>query len=139
MSSFNKVILMGNLTRDVELRYTQSGSAIANVSLAVNRHWVQDGQKKEEVTFVEIVFFAKPAETIAQYCKKGSSLLVEGRLKLDTWEDKQTGQKRSKLMVVGESFQFVGGGPKSESKSESRPIPSRETTGELPVEDDVPF
>lgn len=139
MSSFNRVILMGNLTRDVEVRYAQSGTAIGNVSLAVNRHWVQDGQKKEEVTFVEIAFFNKSAETIAQYCKKGSALLIEGRLKLDMWEDKQTGQKRSKLMVIGESFQFVGSGPKSESKSESRPMPQRETTGELPVEDDVPF
>src|SRR6516164_142978 len=111
MASFNKVILVGNLTRDPELRYTPKGMAIAKIGLAVNRVWKNEaGETKEEVTFVDIDAFGRSAETISQYVKKGSPLLVEGRLRLDQWDDKQTGQKRSRLGVVLEAFQFLGGG-----------------------------
>ena len=109
MASFNKVILMGNLTRDPELRYTPKGTAVTKIGLAVNRVWTNEaGEKKEEVTFVDIDMFGRTAENVAQYMRKGSPLLVEGRLRLDQWDDKQTGQKRSKLGVVAESVQFLG-------------------------------
>src|SRR6188472_267193 len=112
MANFNKVILAGNLTRDPELRYTPKGMAIARVGLAINRSWrTETGEQKEEVTFVDIDAFGKQAETIGQYMKKGRPILVEGRLKLDQWDDKQTGQKRSRLGVVLESFQFLGSAP----------------------------
>ena len=108
MASFNKVILIGNLTRDPELRYTPKGTPIAKIGLAVNRTWrTETGETKEEVTFVDIDAFGKQAETLGQYMKKGRPIMVEGRLKLDTWEDKQTNQKRSRLGVTMESFQFL--------------------------------
>ncbi|MEY4198954.1 MAG: hypothetical protein RLZZ265_694, partial [Verrucomicrobiota bacterium] len=111
MANFNKVILAGNMTRDPELRYTPKGTAIAKFGLAVNRKWTgEDGQSREEVTFVDIDCFGKQAEVISQYLRKGRSILIEGRLKLDQWDDKQTGQKRSKLGVVLESFSFLDGG-----------------------------
>jgi single-strand DNA-binding protein len=109
MASFNKVILVGNLTRDPELRYTPKGMAIAKVGLAVNRNWRNEaGETKEEVTFVDVDVFGRTAENLAQYMRKGSPILIEGRLRLDQWDDKQTGQKRSKLGVVGEVVQFLG-------------------------------
>jgi single-strand DNA-binding protein len=115
MASFNKVILVGNLTRDPELRYTPKGVAIAKLGMAVNRTWrTETGETKEEVTFIDVDAFGRQAETIAQYVKKGSPLLVEGRLRLDQWDDKQTGQKRSKLGVIVEGFQFLGGGNRGE-------------------------
>lgn len=108
MANFNKVIIAGNLTRDPELRYTPKGSAIAKLSLALNRSWTSEsGEKKEEVTFVEVDAFSKAAENAAQYLKKGSAVLVEGRLKLDQWDDKQTGAKRSRLTVVSEQIQYL--------------------------------
>jgi single-strand DNA-binding protein len=111
MASYNKVILVGNLTRDPELRYTPKGLAIAKIGLAVNRNYTtESGEKKEEVTFVDLDAFGRQAETLAQYMKKGSPLLVEGRLRLDQWDDKKTGEKRSKLGIVVEGFQFLGGG-----------------------------
>lgn len=104
----NKVILLGNLTRDVELRHLPSGSAIAGFGIAMNRKWRdQSGDLKEEVVFVDLEAFGKTAENIAKFFSKGSRILVEGRLKLDQWEDKHTGEKRSKLKVVVESFEFV--------------------------------
>jgi len=107
MASFNKVILLGNLTRDPEMRMTPSGQAVCKFSMAVNRTYTgQDGQKKEEVTFVDVDSFGKQAETIGKYCTRGKQLFVEGRLKLDSWE--KNGEKRSKLTVVLENFQFVG-------------------------------
>src|SRR5881296_1288673 len=110
MPSFNKVILVGNLTRDPELRYTANGKAIAKVTLAVNRVWTSEtGEKREEVTFVDIDIFGRTAENVGQYMRKGSPMLVEGRLRLDQWDDKQTGQKRSKLGVVADNVQFLGG------------------------------
>ena len=109
MASFNKVILMGNLTRDPELRYTPKGTAVAKFGLAVNRVWrTETGETKEEVTFVDVDVFGRTAENVSQYMRKGSPILVEGRLKLDTWEDKQTQQKRSRLGVVAETVQFIG-------------------------------
>jgi single-strand DNA-binding protein len=153
MAGYNKVILIGNLTRDPELRYTPKGMAIAKIGLAVNRSWrdATSGELKEEVTFVDIDAFGKQAETLGQYMKKGSPLMVEGRLKLDTWDDKQTNQKRSKLGVVLESFQFLdsqrsrdGAAPESPRQ---RPAPASpaatpgpgETNEAPPEEDDVPF
>ena len=149
MASFNKVILMGNLTRDPELRYTPSGTAIAKMGLAVNRVWRDsEGQQKEEVTFVDVDAFGKQAETIGQYMQKGRPILVEGRLKLDQWEDKNSGQRRSKLGVVLERFTFVGGGgsqgigggapsaPQSSAPPPTSDVPPFE---DGPSDDDVPF
>src|SRR5437763_7409830 len=108
MASFNRVILAGNLTRDPELRYTPKGTAVAKIGMAMNRTWKSEsGETKEEVTFVDVEAWGRQAEVIAQYMKKGRPFLVEGRLKLDQWEDKNTHQKQSKLKVVLESFSFV--------------------------------
>jgi single-strand DNA-binding protein len=108
MASFNKVILAGNLTRDPELRYTPQGRAVARITLAVNRTWKNEtGETKEEVSFVDVDVWGRQAEVISQYMKKGRPLLVEGRLKQDTWEDKNTKQKQSKLKVVLEGFTFI--------------------------------
>jgi len=110
-ASFNKVILIGKLTRDPDLRSLPSGNAIARLGLAVNRTYTdKEGNRKEEATFLDVDAFGKQAETIVKYCTKGSALLVEGRLKLDTWEDKTTHERRSKLGIVLETFQFLGGG-----------------------------
>src|SRR5215472_16060648 len=109
MASFNKVILVGNLTRDPELRYTPKGTAIAKIGLAVNRVWRNEaGETKEEVTFVDVDVFGRTAENVGQYMRKGRPILIEGRLKLEQWDDKQTGQKRSRLGVVAETVQFLG-------------------------------
>src|SRR5271154_2176045 len=108
MASFNKVILAGNLTRDPELRYTPKGSAVAEFSLAVSRTWkTESGETKEEVSFIEIEAWGRQGEVIAQYMRKGRPLLLEGRLKQDTWEDKDTHKKQSKLKVVLEAFSFI--------------------------------
>lgn len=110
MRGFNKVILMGNLTRDPALKYLPSQTAVAEFGLAMNRKWrTPQGEEREEVCFVECAAFGKQAEVINQYCTKGKQLFVEGRLKFDSWEDKQGGGKRSKLSVVIENFQFLGG------------------------------
>src|SRR5690606_9287907 len=129
MAGFNKVILLGNLTRDPELRYTPKGQAVARLGLAVNRTYrTESGESREEVTFVDIDAWGKQAEVIGQYLRKGSPLFVEGRLKLDQWDDKNTGQKVTKLRVVLESFQFVGsrsgeGGPGAMSGGAHSPAP----------------
>jgi single-strand DNA-binding protein len=153
MASFNKVILAGNLTRDPELRYTPKGTAVARITLAVNRTYSssEGGEKKEEVSFVDVDVWGRQAEVISQYMKKGRPLLVEGRLKQDTWEDKNTKQKQSNLKVVLESFSFIdsgnrggdGGptparpsGPSSSSSAAPAPEPS---DAEPPQDDDVPF
>jgi single-strand DNA-binding protein len=156
MASYNKVILIGNLTRDPELRYTAKGTAIGKLGLAVNRKWRNEaGEWQEEVTFIDVSAFGKQAETIGQYLKKGRPIMVEGRLRLDQWEDKNTGQKRSKLDVVLENFQFLdsggrGGGetggdsstPAAASSSgrvaKATPPPADDADA-LPSEDDVPF
>ena len=155
MASFNRVILVGNLTRDPELRYTPKGMAIAKIGLAVNRTWRNEaGETKEDVTFVDVDAFGRQAETLAQYMKKGSPLLVEGRLRLDQWDDKQTGQKRSKLGVVVEGFQFLGGGNRGDApaagEAPRRPAAASAAAPAVaaegaepdmppPEQDDVPF
>jgi single-strand DNA-binding protein len=112
MSSFNKVILMGNLTRDPELRFTPSNMAICKFGLAVNRRFKdsQTGEWKEEPTFVDVTIFGARAEPFARYHQKGKQAFIEGSLRLDTWEDKNGGGKRSKLYVVADTWEFVGGG-----------------------------
>jgi single-strand DNA-binding protein len=159
MANFNKVILAGNLTRDPELRYTPKGSAVVRLGMAINRTWKSEtGENKEEVTFVDVEAWERQAEVIAQYFRKGQPILIEGRLKLDTWEDKNTHQKVSKLKVRLESFSFIGtkgaeGAPNPSASPASapageaarRPAPSpkpaaAQPDGEPPPEeDDVPF
>ena len=155
MASFNKVLLMGNLTRDPEVRYTPKGTAIATIGLAVNRMWTtESGEKKEEVTFVDVDVFGRTAENVGQYMRKGRPIMVEGRLKLDQWDDKATGAKRSKLGVIAETVQFLGGAPGSEGGAPSAPAAPRAARpaaapsapaaepveGDGPPEsDDVPF
>lgn len=144
MVSFNKVIIMGNLTRDPELRYTPKGMAIAKIGLAVNRVWTNEaGEKKEEVTFVDADVFGRTAENVGQYMKKGRPIMVEGRLKLDQWDDKQTGQKKSKLGVVAETVQFLGTAPSAgEAGTSSQRTPRAAAPpaaqSDLPAEDNGP-
>ena len=135
MANYNRVILMGNLTRDPELRYTPNGSAVASFSIAVNRRYKVDNEKREETSFFDIVFFGKPAEIIAEYMKKGRPLLVEGRLQQRRWET-DDGQKRSKVEVVGENFQFMGGRDQDNTRSAAS-----EGTDDPPEFDDsdIPF
>ena len=110
MANLNKVLLIGNLTRDPEIKYTPKGTAIADIGLAVNRTYTTDGgEKREETTFVDVTLWGRVAEIVGEHCKKGRPLFVDGRLQLDTWDDKQTGQKRSKLKVVGDNIQLLGG------------------------------
>jgi single-strand DNA-binding protein len=153
MASFNKVIVAGNLTRDPELRYTPKGTAVAKIGLAVNRTWKSEtGEMKEEVSFIDVEAWGRQAEVISQYMRKGRPLLIEGRLKMDTWEDKNTHQKQSKLKVVLESFSFIdsnraeGTAPPSGEAPRRPPSPAApgpkpaSPENEAPVEeDDVPF
>jgi len=146
MPAFNKVILAGNLTRDPELKHTPKGTAVCKFSIAINRKWRDDaGQEQEDVTFVEIDAWGRTAETIAKHLTKGRPILIDGRLKLDTWDDKQTGQKRSRLGVVCESFQFLDsggtrqGGSPGTAPSVARPAPSSAAQAPGEPEDDVPF
>jgi single-strand DNA-binding protein len=148
MASYNKVMLLGNLTRDPEVKYTPKGSAVADIGLAVNRTYTTDGgEKREEVTFVDVTMWGRQAEIAGEYLKKGRPLFVEGRLQLDTWDDKQTGQKRSKLRVVCENFQMLGsrdgggeggGGGGRSSGGGSRPAKSAPAAEES-ADDDIPF
>jgi single-strand DNA-binding protein len=155
MASFNKVILLGNLTRDPETRVTANGNTICKLGLAVSRAYsTRDGERREETTFVDIDAFGKQAEVITKYMRKGRPLMVEGRLKLDQWETNE-GQKRSKLGVVLENFQFIGGrddnsgsgGPGGSSgggyEQSSPPKNSAPSTSSTPdddtLEEDVPF
>ncbi len=160
--NFNKVLLMGNLTRDVELKYTQSNMAVGSFGLAVNHKYkTASGEAREEVMFVDCDAWGKTAEIMQKYCAKGRPVFIEGRLRLDTWQDKNDGTKRSKLKVVVENFQFVdskpgeGGGPSSPRTSGgyaddnapgTRPMnraPASQPTadpGYEPIqEDDIPF
>ncbi|MFM9996477.1 MAG: single-stranded DNA-binding protein [Phycisphaerales bacterium] len=150
--NFNKVILLGNLTRDIELRHTTGNNAVANVGLAVNRRWkTPEGEQREEVTFVDCEAWGRTAEVMAQYLNKGRPVFIEGRLKLDTWQDKESGQNRSKLKVVVESFQFVdsrgeggGGGANPGAPRAARPTPAKSASdewgGKGPMgEEDIPF
>lgn len=110
MPNLNKVMLMGNLTRDPEIKYTPKGTAIANFGIAVNRTFTtaEGGEKREEVTFIDLEAFGRTAEIIGEYFKKGRPIFIEGRLKLDSWDDKTSGKKMSKLRVVVDSFEFLG-------------------------------
>ena len=137
---------MGNLTRDPELRYTPKGTAVAKLGLAVNRSWRNaEGQQQDETTFVDVDAFGKQAETLGQYMQKGRPILIEGRLKLDQWEDKSTGQSRSKLGVILEKFSFVGGGGQNSGNTTSSQATAPPPTSEVPPfedgpsDDDVPF
>ncbi len=157
MASFNRVILAGNLTRDPELRYTPKGTAVSTITLAVNRTYQTDtGERKEEVSFIDVDVWGRQAETLAKFMRKGRPLLIEGRLKQDVWEDKTTHQKQSKLKVVLDNFTFIdsrgpegGDGNPPPDASRPRPAPQAapavaapESSGSEappPEEDDVPF
>ena len=144
MASFNRVILMGNLTKDPEVRYTPSGTAVSDLRMAVSRRFkTQDGQDRDETCFVNVTVWSRQAETCGEYLSKGSPILVEGRLKLDEWE--KEGQKHSRLSVVAERVQFLGsprntGGREERSRSDSRPAPAPEPKTEeaSPAADPLP-
>ena len=153
MASYNRVILMGNLTRDPQLRYLPSNTAVCEFGLATNRRWRdKDGNQKEDVCFVDVSAFGRQAETINQYMTKGKPILIEGRLRFDSWTG-QDGQKRSKLSVVAETFQFVGARgdqPAGAGAPQDRSAPPAETHGPgsaptytpdeaPPAGDDIPF
>lgn len=150
MASFNKVLLLGNLTRDPEVRYTPKGSAVCDLGIAVNRSYTTDaGEKREEATFVDVTLWGRTAEVAGEYLKKGRPVFIEGRLQLDSWDDKQTGQKRSKLKVIGETMQLLGGArggggapveAGDEDRQSSRPAPPpKPSTAAEPGEDEIPF
>src|SRR4051794_5652713 len=152
MASFNKVILLGNLTRDPEVRYTPKGTAVTELGMAVNRvYTAENGEKREETTFVDVTLWGRTAEIAGEYLKKGRPVFIEGRLQLDTWDDKQSGQKRSKLKVVGEGLQLLGGRPgggggggggdeEGGSRSSSRPAPPPKASApSAPDDDEIPF
>jgi single-strand DNA-binding protein len=152
MASFNKVILLGNLTRDPEVRYTPKGSAVCDLGLAVNRvYTLENGEKREEVTYVDVTLWSRLAEIAGEYLKKGRPVFIEGRLQLDTWDDKQSGQKRSKLRVIGETMQLLGsrpsGGAPADAEAEDRQsrggkpsaAPPKEAASAEPKEDEIPF
>ena len=149
MASFNKVILLGNLTRDPEVRYTPKGSAVTDLGIAVNRQYtLENGEKREEVTFVDVTFWGRTAEVAGEYLKKGRPIFIEGRLQLDTWDDKQSGQKRSKLRVVAEGMQLIGarpgGGEMDENAGGARSsgratAPPPKPAATEPDDDEIPF
>jgi single stranded DNA-binding protein (ssb) len=151
MPNLNKVMLIGNVTRDPEVKYTPKGTAVAEVGLAINRVYTPEGgERREETTFVDITFWGRQAEIVGEYARKGRPIYVEGRLQLDTWDDKQTGQKRSRLRVVGEQLQLLGsrqdgGGRDSGEGDAPRSRPARPAQPQRPVEapepddDDIPF
>jgi single-strand DNA-binding protein len=133
---FNKVILMGNLTRDVELRTTPSGQSVANFSLAVSRSWKdQNGQTQDQTSFINCVAWGKPGEIIAQYTSKGSPLLVSGRLDQRSWDDKESGQKRSTVEVNVEDFNFIGGGRGDDAPSAGSSNSSSNKSKDVVIED----
>ncbi len=163
MANLNTVMLIGNLTRDPELRHTPKGTAVSEISIAINRNWTNDqGQKQEDTTFVEVTLWGRQAEVVQQYVTKGSPIYIEGRLQLDSWDDKETGKKRSKLRVIGENFQFLSGKPgsggggggggdyseRSQSSSASSASPQRSgppqgasaaPADDFQEDDDIPF
>jgi single-strand DNA-binding protein len=144
MPNLNKVALMGNVTRDPEVKYTPKGTAVCEVGLAINRAWKDDsGQKKEEVTFVGVTFWGRLAEICGEYAKKGRPIYCEGRLTQESWDDKTTGKKVTKTKVVGESLQLLGGKPggaESGERPQSRPpTAARPANAETPDDDDIPF
>lgn len=146
--SYNKVILAGNLTRDVQVRFLANEKAVANFGVAINRRYKQGDETKEEVTFVDITAWGRTAELCGQYLSKGSSALIEGRLHLESWEDKE-GQKRQKLVVVADGVQFLSfkradGAPAdeplpSEQAAAPTPKPRKSTPGPAAGDDEPPF
>ena len=154
MANLNKVLLMGNLTRDPEVRYTPKGTAVTELGIAVNRIYTgENGEKREEVTFVDVTVWGRTAENVGEYLKKGRPVFIEGRLQLDSWEDKQSGQKRNKLKVVADNVQFLGarggggGGPeesdetpRSRANGGTRTTPPPKGSGPAePDDDEIPF
>ncbi len=152
MANFNKVMLMGNLTRDPEVRYTPKGTAVAEIGLAVNRIYSgENNEKREETTFVDVTLWGRTAEVAGEYLKKGRPVFIEGRLQLDSWEDKQSGQKRSRLRVVAEGMQLIGSrggggsGEGEEAASSSRSSgsrtmpPPKNAPPAAPDDDEIPF
>jgi len=147
MASFNKVILLGNLTRDPEVRYTPKGSAVCDLGIAVNRvYTTEGGERREEVTFVDVVLWARLAEIAGEYLRKGRPVFIEGRLQMDSWDDKQSGQKRTKLRVVGETMQLLGsrpassgGGDAPETERPPRPAGKPAAAPAAPDDDEIPF
>jgi single-strand DNA-binding protein len=143
MANVNKVFLLGRLTRDPELRYTPSGTAVAQFGLAVNRKTGKGDDAKDEPLFVDVVAWQKTAEVVSQYCAKGASLFIEGRLQMDQWEGKD-GVKRSRIKVVAENIQFIGGKraeddePAQRGKNEPAAPPAEEPE-HPPQSDDIPF
>ena len=147
MASYNRVILIGNLTRDPELRYTPSGMAVTDIGLAVNdRRKTPNGEWVDEPTFVDVTLWGRTAEVVSEYCAKGKPLMVEGRLKLDTWET--DGQKKSKLKVIGEKVQLLGGkdggggggdGSYRQSAPKQQSDSGYDTYDQSPPDDEVPF
>ena len=130
MANYNKVILVGNLTRDPQLKYLPSQMAVTEFGLAVNHKYkTKTGESKEDVLFVDCSIFGQGAEIVSKYCQKGKQLLVEGRLKYDSWEDKQGGGKRSKHSVVVDTFQFLGGRQDGEERDSS---PARDKAASAP-------
>ena len=135
MAKLNKVFMIGNLTRDPELRYTPSGTAIASFGIAITRTWSgQDGEKKEEVCYVDINMFGRRAEVINEYFNKGNPIFIEGRLQFQQWETKD-GQKRNALRVVAEDFQFIGGKTK---RDEGPSFPEGSAPNDV-NEEEIPF
>jgi len=144
MASLNRVLLIGNLTRDPEVRYTPQSIAVTDISLAINRYSANsEGEKKEEVVYVDVTLWNRLAEIAGQYLKKGKPVFIEGRLRLDTWDDKQTGQKRSRLRVIAENMQLLAtketnGAATERTQSVGERQPQRDP--DLDVEpDDIPF
>lgn len=138
MASFNRVILMGNLTRDPEVKYIPSGAAVGQIGLAINRKWFDkaSNQQKEEVTFVDVTLWGRDAEVAGEYLAKGRPVLIEGRLSLDTWDDKATGQKRTKLKVTAERMQMLGG---KRDEHEAAPADTSYAPDDGAAGSDVPF
>lgn len=141
-------MIIGNLTRDPSVKYTPKGTAVAEIGIAINRKYSVDGEKREETTFVDVALFGKTAELAGQYLKKGKPVYIEGRLQNESWEDKATGQKRSKMRVVADSIQFLGGREGGEDDSQSRTAqrqPQRQVKPpvdpDLDIDDDdsIPF
>lgn len=139
--AFNKVILMGNLTRDPELRSTTSGSSLASFALAITRNWNNaQGERQEETSFIDCEAWGRTGETIAKYVQKGRQLLVSGRLRQDTWQDKDTGKNRSTLRVVVEEFSFVSDGNRGGSAPQTSGEPTVEPINDDPIDlSDIPF
>ena len=135
MGSFNRVILAGRLTSDIELRQIPSGMSVADVGLAVNEKVKRGDEWVEETSFIDLTLWSRNAETASEYLSKGSSILIEGRLKQHTWEDKEGGGKRSKLKVTVDRFTFIGGtngSPKSEEKKETVSVGADSDKGDIP-------